>query len=152
MPKNIETRQLAAWRTLLTTHADLTERIDRAMKEAGAIPLHWYEALFGLYEAPRRRLRLGELARVALLSRSGLSRLVDRLEEAGLLERQACGDDARGAFAVLTPAGLAALRKAWRVYGRELHTRFGQHVSTKESAMLAGVLQRVLDANDDGRS
>jgi DNA-binding MarR family transcriptional regulator len=151
MPKTIESQQLAAWRAMLTAQAELNERIDRAMRESDAIPLHWYDALSGLAEAPRRRLRLGELARVALLSRSGLSRLVDRLEEAGLLAREACGDDARGAFAVLTPAGLTALRKASRVYGKELQDRFGQHVTAKESAVIAGALQRVLEANDDGR-
>lgn len=78
-------------------HADLTERIDAALREAGEIPLRWYDALLCLYEAPERRLRLADLATAALLSRSGLSRLVDRLEEAGLLTREPVADDARGA-------------------------------------------------------
>jgi DNA-binding MarR family transcriptional regulator len=113
--------------------------------------LHWYDALLPLFEAPGHRLRLGELARAALLSRSGLSRLVDRLEEAGMLEREACGDDARGSYAVLTRPGQAALRKAWRIYGREIQQLFGQHVSSKEAAALTTVLRRIQEANGSAR-
>lgn len=146
MAKLVQPEQLAAWRALLTVHAQLTERMDRALQEGGAIPLHWYDALLGLYEAPERRLRLSELASVAQLSRSGLSRLVDRLEEAGLLRREACGDDARGAFAVLTAEGVAALRRAWGIYGREIQRLFGQHVSVGDAATIASALGRVLEA------
>jgi DNA-binding MarR family transcriptional regulator len=146
MARLVQPGQLAAWRALLTVHAQLTERMDRALQDAGAIPLHWYDALLGLYEAPDRRLRLSELASVAQLSRSGLSRLVDRLEEAGLLRREAVGDDARGAFAVLTSDGVAALRRAWAIYGREIQRLFGQHVSASDAAVITSALQRVLEA------
>jgi DNA-binding MarR family transcriptional regulator len=138
---------VAAWRAILTVHAELTERIDRALAEGGAIPLHWYDALLPLHEAPGHRLRLGELAHAALLSRSGLSRLVDRLEGAGMLEREACADDARGSYAVLTSAGQAALRKAWRIYGREIQRLFGRHVSSKEAAAMTAVLRRIQEAS-----
>jgi DNA-binding MarR family transcriptional regulator len=148
MSTTVRPGQLAAWRAILTAQAELTERIDHALRDGGAIPLHWYDALLGLHEAPERRLRLGELARTALLSRSGLSRLVDRLEEAGLLRREACGDDARGAFAVLTPAGLAALRKAWRIYEREIQRLFGQHVTGREATAISAALGRVLEASE----
>ena len=147
MSKVVQPAQLAAWRALLTAHAELTARIDRALQEGGAVPLHWYDALLGLYEAPERRLRLSELARAALLTRSGLTRLVDRLEAAGLLRREACGDDARGAYAVLTAAGVTALRRAWRIYGREIHRLFGQHVSASDAAAVASALQRVIEAS-----
>jgi DNA-binding MarR family transcriptional regulator len=147
MPRDAQPGHVAAWRAILTVHAELTERIDRALTDGDAIPLHWYHALLPLYEAPRHRLRLGELARAALLSRSGLSRLVDRLEEAGMLEREACGDDARGSFAVLTRAGQAALRKALRIYGREIQRLFGRHVSRKEAAAMTAVLRRIQEAN-----
>ncbi len=140
-----EPEQLAAWRSLLALHAELTERIDISLRRAGAVPLRWYDALLCLYEAPERRLRLTELARVALLSRSGLSRLVDRLEESGLLRREACADDGRGAYAVLTEDGLRALRKAWRVYGPAIHERFGRHLSSAEAGTLTRLLRRVLD-------
>jgi DNA-binding MarR family transcriptional regulator len=134
---------VAAWRALLTVHADLTERIDAALRAAGVIPLRWYDALLCLYEAPGRRLRLAELARAALLSRSGLTRLVDRLEAAGLLAREPCEDDARGAYAVLTPAGLQALRRCWRVYGPQIEALVGRRLSLAEARTLAALLGRL---------
>jgi DNA-binding MarR family transcriptional regulator len=135
---------IAAWRALLTAHAELTERVDAALRGAGVVPLKWYDALLCLYEAPGRRLRLAEMARAALLSRSGLSRLVDRLEEAGLLVREPCADDARGAYAVLTPAGLEALRRCWRVYGPQIESLVGRRLGRAEARSLAALLGRLL--------
>jgi DNA-binding MarR family transcriptional regulator len=143
MPSRPAAGHVAAWRALLTAHADLTERIDAALRAAGVIPLRWYDALLCLYEAPGRRLRLAELARAALLSRSGLTRLVDRLEDAGLLAREPCEDDARGAYAVLTPAGLQALRRCWRVYGPQIETLVGRRLSLAEARSLAALLGRL---------
>ena len=142
---------VAAWRALLTAHAELTERLDAALRDAGVIPLRWYDALFALYESPGRRLRLVDLAQAALLSRSGLSRLVDRLETAGLLAREPCRDDARGAFAVLTPAGLQALRRCWRVYGTEIDRRVGRRLSPAEARTLRSLLARLLEAGEAPR-
>lgn len=142
---------VAAWRALLTVHADLTERIDDALREAGVIPLRWYDALLCLYEAPGRRLRLAEMADAALLSRSGLSRLVDRLEEARLLAREPVASDARGAYAVLTSDGLQALRRCWRVYGQQLDTLIGRRLSSTEARSLADLLRRLLDRPDGRR-
>ena len=136
---------VAAWRALLTVHADLTERIDDALREAGVIPLRWYDALLCLYEAPGRRLRLAEMADAALLSRSGLSRLVDRLEKARLLTREPVASDARGAYAVLTSDGLQALRRCWRVYGQQIDTLIGRRLSSTESRGRADLLRRLLD-------
>jgi DNA-binding MarR family transcriptional regulator len=135
---------VAAWRALLTVHADLTERIDAALRDAGVIPLRWYDALLCLYEAPGRRLRLADMARAALLSRSGLSRLVDRLEAAGLLTREPCEDDARGAYAVLTPDGLQALRRCWKVYGPQIEALVGRRLPSAEARRLAELLGRLL--------
>lgn len=146
MPKPVRPDRLALWRALLTVHAELTERMDRALAEAGAIPLRWYDALLCLYEAPDRRLRLSELARAVLLTRSGLTRLVQQLERAGLLRREPSPSDGRGAFARLTNAGLAELRKAWAVYGPAIQEGFAKHLTQEDVQILEGVLRRVLDA------
>ena len=143
---------VAAWRALLTAHAELTERIDAALRRADVIPLRWYDALLCLYEAPARRLRLAELAQAALLSRSGLSRLVDRLEEAGLLRREPCADDARGAFAVLTAEGHQALRRCWRVYGAEIEARVGRRLTAAEARTLGALLARLSAPGAEGAS
>jgi DNA-binding MarR family transcriptional regulator len=137
---------VAAWRALLTAQAELTERMDAALRVADVIPLRWYDALFSLYEAPDRRLRLAEMAKATLLSRSGLTRLVDRLEQAGLLTREPCADDARGAFAVLTPDGIQALRRCWRIYGAEIETRVGRRLTVSEARTLRALLARLVEA------
>jgi DNA-binding MarR family transcriptional regulator len=152
MPRIPVPERLAVWRGLLTVHANLTEAIDRRLQEAGAVPLRWYDALLCLHEAPGRRLRLSDLAKAALLSRSGLTRLVDRLEDAGLLARANVPEDGRGAVAVLTPAGHEALRKAWAVYGPAIQEDFAGHLSATEVATLRSVFDRVLAANAQTRS
>jgi DNA-binding MarR family transcriptional regulator len=137
---------VAAWRALLTAHAELTERMDAALLAAAVIPLRWYDALFSLYEVPGRRLRLAEMAKATLLTRSGLTRLVDRLEQAGLLTREPCEDDARGAFAVLTPEGLQALRRCWRIYGAEIEASVGRRLTASEARTLRALLTRLVEA------
>jgi DNA-binding MarR family transcriptional regulator len=137
---------VAAWRALLTAQAELTERIDAALRAADLIPLRWYDALFSLYEAPGRRLRLAEMAKATLLSRSGLTRLVDRLEQAGHLVREPSEDDARGAYAVLTAEGLQALRRCWRIYGAEIEARVGRRLTAAEARTLRALLVRLVEA------
>jgi len=137
---------VAAWRALLTAQAELTERIDAALRAADVIPLRWYDALFSLYEAPGRRRRLAEMAEATLLSRSGLTRLADRLEQAGLLTREPVEGDARGAYAVLTPDGLQALRRCWRIYGAEIEARLGRRLTVSEARTLRALLARLVEA------
>ena len=81
-------QRLGAYRSFITAHAEIIGRIERDLAAAGVISLTWYDVLIELYEAPERRLRLHELARAVVLSRSGLTRTVDRLEAAGLLRRE----------------------------------------------------------------
>lgn len=135
--------RLTAWRALLVGHAVAVEAIERDLAAEGLVPLTEYDVLVALWEAPGQRLRLSELARRVVLSRSGLTRLVDRMEAAGHLCRAACPSDRRGAFAVLTPAGRAAQLAAWPVYARGIDARFGRHVSDEEAATLVAVMGRV---------
>src|SRR5215813_4990601 len=109
---------LAAWRAFLKAHARLVDLIDHDLVAAKRLPLSSYDVLIELYEAPERRLRMHELAERVVLSRSGLTRLVDRLEAEGYLTRDPCKTDRRGAYAVLTEQGREALRHAWPVYAQ----------------------------------
>ncbi|MDQ3695950.1 MAG: MarR family transcriptional regulator [Chloroflexota bacterium] len=136
-------RQLAAWRALLSAHSLVIQAIERDLATAGLVPLTWYDVLVALWEAPDHRLRLHELAHAVLLSRSGLTRLVDRLEAAGLLRREPCADDRRGAYAVLTTEGRAAQLRAWPVYAHGIAAYFAQHLSSAETTVLATALTRV---------
>jgi DNA-binding MarR family transcriptional regulator len=104
--------ELGAWRSFLRAHAQITRALEAELITEHDLPLPSYDVLLQLAEAPGRRLRMTELADRVLLSRSGLTRLIDRLEREGLVARAACPNDARGTHAVLTDAGFGRLRAA----------------------------------------
>ena len=139
----LDAARLAAWEAFVYAHAAAVDRIERELTAAGVVSLGWYDVLVALAHAPGRRLRLHELAREVVLSRSGLTRLVDRLEAADLLCRQPDPTDRRGAFAVLTPEGLAAQQRAWPVYARAIAAHFGRRLTDDEAHTLARALDRV---------
>ena len=145
-PAEPDETHLAAWRALLNAHAALVARLERELAAAGVIPLTWYDVLIELYEAPDRRLRMHELADAVVLSRSGLTRLVDRLAAAGLLRREPDPADRRGAFAALTDEGRAALRRAWPVYARGIAAHFARHLGDEEARLLTAVFERIREA------
>jgi len=111
-PGRPTSEELTAWRLFLRSHAMVLRRLENDLIQEHQLPLASYDVLVQLVEAPEHRLRMTELADAVLLSRSGLTRLVDRLEREGLVERQACVEDARGLFAVLTDGGVMRLRQA----------------------------------------
>src|SRR3954447_9420862 len=104
-PRLLTPAELRAWRGMLRAHAALAKALDAQLEAAHGLQLSSYEVLMYLADAEDERMRMCDLASSILLSRSGLPRLVDRLRREGLLERVACHDDARGAFAKLTPLG-----------------------------------------------
>lgn len=104
--------ELAAWRGMLRVHSDVVGQLDAELEREHGLPLSSYEVLISLADAPAGRLRMGDLAGALLLSRSGLTRLVDRLSRQGLVTRERCEEDARGFFAAITPAGRRKLRNA----------------------------------------
>ena len=146
MPKVVDDIHLAAWRNFLTAHATLIDLIDRELVAAQRVPLHWYDVLIELMEAPDNRLRLHELAQKVVLSRSGLTRLLDKLENAGLLYRQAAASDRRGAFAVLTETGKEMVRHTWPVYAQGIARYFAVHMNEEEARVVRDVFSRVLQA------
>jgi DNA-binding MarR family transcriptional regulator len=117
---------LGAWRALLNVHARIPGQVEEALAAAGLPPLAWYDVLWPLYRAraPARRLRMGALAAEVTLSRTGLTRLVDRIEEAGLVRRESVAEDRRGSYIVRTRAGAERLRRMWPVYERVLEEAF----------------------------
>ena len=97
--------QLDAWRAVVTSHAAVTDRIQKALAAADLPPLSWFEMLSAVKSSPTGRPRMSELAEWLTLSRGGITKLVDRLEEAGYLERVSCAEDRRALQAELTAAG-----------------------------------------------
>ncbi len=134
---------LPAWRALLFAQAAVVEPVERALAEAELPPLSWYDVLTALDKAPGRRLRMRELTDAVTLSRTGLVRLVDRIEEEGLLRRQPVPNDRRGAYAVLTAKGSRMLRRMWRVYRGELEKHFASHITDDDAEALLRSLGRV---------
>jgi len=134
------------WALLLTTHAVLVDRIEQRLAQANLPPLGWYDVLWGLERSPGQRQRMSELAHKTVLSRSNLTRLVDRLEEAGVVKRERSEQDRRGAYAVLTEAGKALRRKMWPVYQAAIRELFEACLSDEEAEIVSAVLRRILDA------
>ena len=134
---------LKAWRSLITAHANVIGQIELALEQAEHIPLSSYDVLLALWEAPEHRLRMHELAERVILSRSGLSRLVDRLEKEDLLGRERTGSDRRGAYAVLTEKGEAAMRRAWPVYAAGINQHFASRLTESEMLVLTQALGRI---------
>ena len=136
--------QHEAWRLLLIAHARLVNKINKRVTDAGVIAIEWYDVLLSIEMAPDKRLRMSELADAVLLSRSGLTRLVDRLEAAGYLRRETCPSDRRGSFAVLTEEGEEARRRAWPEYRRAIVEHFARYVNDEDGESLARILRQVL--------
>ena len=140
---SLDQGRAAAWRALITSNALVLERIERTLAEAELPPLGWYDVLLELSGAPGGRLRMHELARAVVLSRSGLTRLVDRLERAGLLGREPDPADRRGSYAAITEEGRAVLRRMWPVYAAGIAEHFGRHLGDEEARVIAAALGRV---------
>jgi DNA-binding MarR family transcriptional regulator len=132
-----------AWRAFLRAHACLAKRLDAELESAHGLPMSSYEVLGHLEEASGGRMRMCELAEQAQLSRSGLTRLVDRLERDGLLERCSCEHDARGAYACLTPAGRERLQAARGTHLAVIREQFLSHFSETELGSLADMWERI---------
>jgi len=134
--------RIEPWRDFLQAHARVTRRLDEELRAEHDLSLAEYDALLSIAEAPDRRIRMRQLADRVILSKSGVTRLIDRLVLDGLVQRDACLSDARGAEAVLTPAGLDRLRRASRTHLRGIDEHF---ISVVDDADLS-VIQRSMRA------
>jgi len=141
--EELDAAELGAWRGMLRIHNALVRELDTELEAAHALPLSSYDVLIHLQAAPGKRLRMAELADRVLLSRSGVTRLVDRLERDGLIVRDSCASDARGLFAVLTNRGDQLLARARPTHLRGVRERFLRHFTDAELRTLAGFWQRV---------
>lgn len=146
--------ELAAWRGLLRAHAALIRDLDSDLAQSHDLSLSAYEVLLALAEAPEGRLRMSDLAESVLLSRSGLTRLADRLEREGLIERRPCASDARGSHAVLTSEGRRRFTAARRTHLTGVRERYLSHFDEDEMALLGSFWERLAPGavSDDGSS
>ena len=139
----LDREELAAWRGMLRVHADMTRVLDAELTRRHGLPLTSYEVLLFLADSPDGRMRMSELADSVLLSRSGLTRLVDRLERDGLLEREQCEEDARGYFAAITDRGRAVFNEARRTHLAGVRERFLSRFSHEDLRTLGELWEKV---------
>lgn len=135
--------ELRAWRGLKRAHASLAKRVDAELERTHGLPLSSYEVLHHLVESPGGRMRMCDLAEQAQLSRSGLTRLADRLEKEGLLERCSCEHDARGAYACLTELGRKRLCAARGTHLAVVREQFLSRFTEDELGALAELWDRI---------
>lgn len=133
-----------AWARLIRAQQVLLERVEADLKAAGLPPLAWYDVLLELRRAARGQLRQYEIGERVLLSKYNVSRLLDRLEAEGLLTREPCAEDRRGANVAITREGRAAVRKMWPVYARGIEQYFASRFSRQELEQLAELMGRLI--------
>jgi DNA-binding MarR family transcriptional regulator len=141
--EGLTVEELAVWRMLQRAQVRITRHLEAELLVAHDLPLASYDVLMQLAEAPERRLRMNDLADRVLLSRSGLTRLIDRLQRDGLVAREACADDARGLFAVLTERGEARLAEATPTYLRGIRTQFLDMLGPDEIGEVRSMLAKL---------
>ena len=135
------------WAALLRVHAAVVPQLERELA-AQRMPLAWYDVLLELNSAPERRLRMTDLSARVVLSRERVSRVVDELEAAGLVQRERNVEDKRSLLAVITPEGRARLRAAAPVYLAGIEKHYASHLTHEEIRVIGEALARVLEAEE----
>jgi DNA-binding MarR family transcriptional regulator len=145
IPTTAETcsRVPRAWSGLVRAHERLMHELDGELQRTHDISLAEFDVLLQLSEAPERRMRMADLADAVLLTRSGVSRLVDRLESRGLVERSRCPSDARGLNASLTDAGSALLAEAAVTHLAGVRTRLIDRLAPEDVARLESIWEQL---------
>src|SRR6266849_615051 len=136
----------SAWGAFLAAHAALEPILNRELEAACGLPLRWFDVLTQLRKTPDKRLSMTELANAVLLSKSGLTRLVDRIEEAGLVQRAAAPGDRRSLLIVLTPSGEKTLKRAAPIHEDGIRGHFGAYIRDNEAAAVEAALGRIAAA------
>ena len=146
-PEPLSDRQFEAWKAFLRAQSWLIRTLDRELIAEQGLPITFFDVLAQL-SAAGGRLRMSELADAVLLSRSGVTRLVDRMVRAGLVRREACETDRRASYATLTTEGEQVLAEALPVHVQGIADHFGRHLSEEEAKTLAAALGRMVASTD----
>jgi DNA-binding MarR family transcriptional regulator len=144
--KDLSGEEFAVWAGFLQTHAFLARGLDADLRAAHGLPLSELEILLWLAQGSCERMRMAALADTVLLSPSGVSRAVERLEMRGLVRRERCHEDRRGAYAVLTEHGVALVRAAGATHAAGIQRRFLNRLTHAERQSLASLWERLLAA------
>jgi DNA-binding MarR family transcriptional regulator len=151
-PLSARDPRLGPWRAFLQAHARVARRLDDELRAEHDLSVAEYDALLNIAEAPGRRIRMRQLSDRLVLSKSGVTRLIDRLVDDGLVERSACLSDARGAEAVLTDAGLRRLRAASRTHLRGIEDHFLDALDPRQLEAVGDAMRAIADRAGTGPS
>ncbi len=144
----VDSRGLETWRTFLQAHATVVRRLEAELEADGQVSLADLDVLLQLAAADGCKLRMSELADTVLLSRSGMTRRIDRLEAAGLVQRHECAADRRGAYAGITEAGLDRLQLARPTHLSGIEEHFISRLSEADLASIRDALMKLIPADD----
>ncbi len=131
----------------MQTHSTVVKYLERRMEEQHGLPLSWFDVLIQLAECPEGKLRMGELAESVLLTRSGITRLVDRMIGAGLVDREPCPGDRRGYYAVITQRGKDTIERVGPDHSKDAWEVFLGHINEREAVLMGNVFNQVLAAS-----
>lgn len=141
----LDAREMAAWHALIRAHARVVRRLEAELEAEHSLSLPAYEVLAHLSQAPDHRLRMSELATFAVLTPSGLTRLVDKLARDGLVERERCASDARVVYTVLTSAGMRRLKAAYPTHLRGVHEHLVDRLTPSQMDAVVEALGPIAD-------
>lgn len=140
----LDSPYMDAWDSLVRIHNRVIARLDADLAKDAAISLTWYNILSVLADSPELRLRMSEIADRIVLSRSALTRSMDKLVAAGLIARETCPEDERGAYGSLTSKGQDALRHARPIYSRGVQAYFATELTDSDTKSLKPVMDKIL--------
>ena len=146
MHTEIEPERMAVWELFIRTFGALIKTFEQELAEGAGLPITWYDVLIQLHEAPDGRLRMQALADSVVLSRSGVTRLIDRMEKAGLVRREPSREDRRGSYAALTEDGRGVFSRAQPIHHRGIYEHFTRHLDDADVRALRTALAKVRNA------
>lgn len=144
----IDATAMSAWRRYLRSHSCVTRQLDAQLQAAHGLTISDYDVLVHLRDAPEQHLRMSELAERVLLTRSGITRLIDGLERDGYVRRQSCPSDARVSHAVITDEGLERLAEARQTHLRGIRDTFTGNFSDDELRLIDELFSRLTGCSD----
>ena len=147
--KSLEREMLDAWTGVLFAHARVLRSLEADLLEQHNLPVTWFDVMGRLKQAPGQRLRMHELEEVSVFTRSGLTRLVDRVEEAGFVRRERSAEDRRGVYVAITQTGIDKINEVWPDHVVSIQKHFGQYLDRKDAEALQTATEKILSVGRD---
>jgi DNA-binding MarR family transcriptional regulator len=147
MTERLEPGVLDAWRGFLFAHAKVVRALEADLLEQHHLPLTWFDLLSRIKQAPGQRLRMHQLEEASLFTRSGITGLADRLEQAGFVRRERSAEDRRGVYLAITQAGIDKIDEVWPDHVASIQKHFGRYLDAKSAKALRAVTEKILNPN-----